>query len=218
MFEKNEQDTQLKGTETMKRFICISLMVVVAVAFSTSVPAGPPVPSTPAAADDILYARPFTLEKGYEFDWSKERPLLTKGTILVLKVNPDLVHARQAAEPVLYVGSRTAERVNIGHRSGRVIAIVPGHIDLSAMPIWFGTPELPERVDGNMIRAEKAQANAAGIEPFEADKVKAALARGGEMLKAADRDSLRPHIAALLLQYSPVEKELIDAFNVPVTR
>ena len=203
----------------MKRLVTISLIVVASMAISTSVPAGPPaVPSTPADVEDILYARPFTLEKGYNFDWSKERPLLTEGTLLVLKVNPDLVYARQVAEPVLYVGSRTAERVNIGYRSGRIIAIVPGHVDLRTTPIWFGTPELPESVNGNIVRAERALADEAGIRPFSADKVKTALARGGEELKLAGRDALRPHFAALLQQYSTVETELIDTFNVPVTR
>ncbi len=203
----------------MKRLVTISLIVVASMAISTSVPAGPPaVPSTPAAVEDILYARPFTLEKGYNFDWSKERPLLTEGTLLVLKVDPALVYARQVAEPVLYVGNRTAERVNIGYRSGRVIAIVPGHVDLRTTPIWFGTPELPERVNGGIVRAERALADEAGIRPFSADKVKAALARGGEELKLAERDKLRPHFAALLQQYSPIETELIDTFNVPVTR
>ena len=203
----------------MKKTICSSLIVVAILAVAIGSLAGPPaVPSTPAAVDDILYARPFTLEKGYDFDWSKERPLLTEGTLLVLTVNPDLVYARQVAEPVLYVGSRTAERVNIGYRSGRVIAIVPGHIDLRTTPIWFGTPELPERVNRSIVRAERALADEAGIRPFSADKVKAALARGGEELTLAGRDALRPHFGVLLRQYSPVETELIDTFNVPVTK
>ena len=203
----------------MKKTIFSSLIVVAILAVTMGALAGPPaVPSTPAAVEDILYARPFTLEKGYNFDWSKERPLLTEGTLLVLKVNPDLVYARQVAEPVLYVGSRTAERVNIGYRSGRIIAIVPGHVDLRTTPIWFGTPELPESVNGNIVRAERALADEAGIRPFSADKVKTALARGGEELKLAGRDALRPHFAALLQQYSSVETELIDTFNVPVTR
>jgi len=203
----------------MKILTYISLIVAAAIAASTGVQAGPPaVPSTPAAVDALLYARPFTLEEGYKFDWCKERPLLMEGTLLVLKVNPDLVYPRQTLEPVLYIGGKTAERVNIGYRSGHLIAIVPGHIDLSATPIWFGTPELPERVDGNMIRAERAQAEAAGISPFSPDKVKAALARGGGPLKLADRDALRPHFATLLQHYSPVEKELLDSVNMPVIK
>ena len=203
----------------MKRIFHFSLVVVAALALSSNVLADQPaVPSTPAAVDDILYARTFTLEKGYAFDWSKERPLLTEGTLLVLQVKPDLVFPRQAAEPVLYVGNRTAERINIGYRSGRVLAIVPGKVDLTRTPVWFGTPELPERVDGNIAQGELAVANAAGIKPFSAEQVRAAYTRGGKGITLADRDALRPLLAGLLAQYSSVETELIDTFNVPVTR
>ncbi|CAB1078774.1 hypothetical protein D1AOALGA4SA_6505 [Olavius algarvensis Delta 1 endosymbiont] len=204
----------------MKRAICIGLMVVATIAVSIKVPAISPavVPSTPAAVEDILYACPFILEKGYAFEWRRERPILTKGSLLVLKVNPDLVYARQALEPVLYVGAQTAERVNNGYRSGYVIAIVPGHIDLTTTPIWFGTPELPERVDDKIIQTELARAKAAAIEPFSAERVAAALTRGVEPLKLTDRDALRPHFVRLLQKYAPDEKDLIDTFNVPVTK
>ena len=203
----------------MKKLINLGLIVFAVMAISTEAPAEPPaVPSTPAAVDDLVYARTFTLEQGYRFDWSEERPLLTEGTLLVLKVDPALVYPRQAAEPVLFVGNQTAERVNIGYRSGHVIAIVPGKVDLSRTPIWFGTPELPERVSGNIALAERAVASEAGIKPFSTEKVKAAYARGGKGITLSDRDSLRPVFAGLLSQFSSVETELIDTFNVPVTR
>ena len=203
----------------MKRMICISLVVVAAMTVSTQVLAGPPaVPQTPAAVDDILYARPFALEEGYRFEWSKEKPLLTEGTILILKVDPNLVYARQTLEPVLFVGNTTAERVNKGYRSGYVIAIVPGKIDLATTPIWFGTPELPERVDSNTVLREMALARAAGIKPFSENKVVNALARGGERLTVVDREGLRPYFIRLLDQYSPSERDLIEALKVPVTK
>ena len=203
-----------------KRTIWISLVAgIVAVAVSTAAWAeGPAVPQTPAAVEELLYARTFTLENGYTFDWSKERPLLTQGTILVLKVDPALVYARQTAEPVLYVGDRTAERVNIGHRSGHVVAIVPGHVDLTRAPIWFGSPELPERVDAATVRAERALADAAGIKPFGTDRVSKALTNGGARLGLTDRIALRPHFVSLLERYSAVETDLIETFNVPVNR
>ncbi len=173
--------------------------------------AGPPaVPATPAAVDGIVYARSFTLEEGYKFDWRKERPLITTGTILVLKVNPDLVYPRQLAEPVLYVGNQTAERVNSGFKSGRVVAIVPGEIDLQKTPIWFGTPELPERVDADAIQKERAKADKAGIKPFDKAEIKAALKNGGEKLSAANQDQLRRGLAPLIRQYSPKESILAD--------
>ena len=95
-------------------------------------------PPTPAAIDEVVYARSFELDQGYKFEWRKEQPLVKKGVILVLKVDPDLVYPRQIAEPVLYVGDQTAERVNIGYKSGHVVAIVPGEVDLNKAMIWFG--------------------------------------------------------------------------------
>ncbi len=166
-----------------------------------------------------MYARSFTLEKGYRFTWSKERPLLTSGTLVVLKVDPALAFPRQEAEPVLYVGNQTAERVNCGHKSGHLIAIVPGDVDLAKTPIWFGTPGFPERVDANTARAERALADEAKIEPFSAEQVQAARAEGGEPVKVADVETLlRDYVAPLILRYSPDEKRLADAFRVPITR
>ena len=179
----------------------------------------PAIPSTPAAVDDLVYARPFTLSNGYKYDWSKERPTVTTGTLLVLKVNPDLVVPRQTAEPVLYVGNQTAQRLNHGHESGHVIAIVPGEVDLAQSPIWFGGPELPERVDANMAQAERSLADAANITPFAAEKVQAAAAKGGERLEVFDLYTLlRDHIAELVLEYSPQETHLAETWRLPVAK
>ena len=141
--------------------------------------------------------------------------------ILVLKVDPDLVLARQTAEPVLYVGNQTAERVNIGYRSGHVVALVPHlpdePLNLKTAPIWFGTPELPERCDKDRIRRERAKADAAGVKPFRIDKITAALKKGGKRLEAANRFELRRKLAPVIQQYSPQETDLIAALRVPLT-
>jgi hypothetical protein len=170
--------------------------------------APPAIPATPAAVDSIVYARKFTLKEGYKFDWCKERPLVKSGYLLVLKVNPDLVFARQCAEPVLYVGNQTAQRLNIGYKSGHVVAIVPGDPDLNKSMIWFGTPELPERVDTNMAKAENASANAAGITPFSSKKLQTALGRGSKALEASTVVDVLRVAAGLIRQYSPAEEEL----------
>lgn len=179
----------------------------------------PPVPETPAPVEDVVYARTFTLEKGYRFSWTREDIILTKGTLLVLKVDPALVISRQLAEPVLYVGDQSAERVNIGQESGYVIAVVPGEVDLTKAPIWFGTPDLPERIDRERAQAERAKAEAAGIKPFSQEKVQVAQAKGGEQVNLADRETLgRDMLADLIEQYSPQEKGLADQFRIPVNR
>ncbi len=179
----------------------------------------PPIPATPAAVDKLLYVRTFELDKGEKFYWSKEKPMMTTGTLLVLEVDKNLVVPRAIAMPILYVGNQPAQRINEGHKSGRVIAIVPGEVDLLKEPIWFGTPDLPENVDAHMAKAERALADQAGIKPFNEKKVKAAQAKGGDKIKAADtRALLRDHVAELILEYCPDEKHLADDFRVPVIK
>ena len=200
----------------MKTFVAIGITLMIVAGAAADVP--PPVPNTPAAVDQVVYARPFRLDEGYKFEWCAERPLVTEGYVLVLKVNPDLVYARQALEPVLYVGNTTAERVNQGNPSGYVVAIVPGpvdKIDLSQTRIWFGTPELPERCTSNTIAAENVKAARAAIQPLPAEQVKAAQKVGGDVLRAADRYTLRRELAGLIQKYSPEEKDLINGLLVP---
>ncbi len=166
----------------------------------------PAIPATPAAVDGIIYARKFTLQEGYEFRWCNEKPTVASGYLLVLKVNPDLVFARQRAEPVLYVGDQTAERLNVGYRSGHVVAVAPGDLNLTKALMWFGTPELPERVDAEMAKAELGLAKAAGIKPFSAEAIEAALARGGEELTGSNVVDVLRVAADLVRQYSPAEE------------
>jgi hypothetical protein len=199
----------------MKAILVSVCLLVVA----SSTLAGPPIPPTPAAVDEVVYARPFALNDGFRFDWCKEPFQVNKGTILVLKVNPELVIPRQTEEPVLYVGNQTAMRLNHGNESGHVIAIVPGDVDLAKDPIWFGTPGLPERVDAATIKLEREKADKAGIKPISAEKAKAALAKGGERLNTADMSAmLRGPISSLVEQYAPQEKRLSEAWQLPTVK
>src|SRR5688572_25617511 len=54
---------------------------------------------TPAPVADVVYISPFDLEQGYHYGWRQERPFINSGTLVVLKVNPDYVYPRNAAEP-----------------------------------------------------------------------------------------------------------------------
>lgn len=192
------------------------LKTFAAAALATTVAfAGPPaVPATPAPVQDIVYARPFTLQQGEISYWRAERPEVVSGYIVVLKVNPDLVYPRQTAQPVLYVGDQTAQRLNVGFQSGHVIALVPGalegaaKLDLTKAPMWFGTPELPERVDADRIRQEKALATNVGIKPFDAEKIEALLAKSGGVLAEPDMARILDDVADLIDRYSPQEAEL----------
>src|SRR5262245_19930691 len=108
----------------------------------TRVPAAAPARTSPVRG--LVLARPFTLAETYVDSWRLEQPSVRSGWLLVLEVDPRYVEPHQAAMPVLLVGDETAECVNFGFDSGKVIAIVPS-LDLAASPVWFGAPELPER-------------------------------------------------------------------------
>mgnify|MGYP001044961618 FL=1 len=182
------------------------------------VAAPPQMPATPAPVQDIVFAQPFTLDQGEVSNWRAERPTITSGYILVLKVNPDLVYPRQSAEPVLYVGDTTAQRLNVGYRSGHVVAVVGADItgddalDLSDVKIWFGTPELPERVDANRIAQESALADAAGVEPFSARKIDDLLAQN-DTLSEASMAGILDDVASLIRRFSPQEEELAVSYD-----
>jgi hypothetical protein len=214
---KAKEEKFMRDKKCMRgKTILLSIIFIVLASFAIAGDDLRPVPKTPSAVIDIVFARPFTLAKGYTYDWSKERPLVSSGILVVLKVNPDLVIPRDSAEPVLYVGNQTAQRLNHGHESGYVIAIIPGDVDLTQVPIWFGSPELPERVNAEMIRSERTLAEAAKIRPFGARKV---LSVKEGRLQASDLYSLlRDHAAELVLKYSPQEKKLAETWRLPVAK
>lgn len=185
----------------MHRLTSVILPVVGILAGAAAASAAPPkIPATPANASDVVYAAPFTLRQGYLHDWRLERPVVTSGTLLVLRVKPELVYPRQVAEPVLYVGDQTAERLNVGYPSGYVVAIVPGSLDLSRSLVWFGTPALPEQVDGKTISAERAKAIAAGLKPPLASSIRSARR---DALLLQDKQDLLREAALLIERYSP---------------
>jgi hypothetical protein len=161
--------------------------------------AGPaPCPELPAPVEELVYARPFTLEEPFEHRFRAERPPVLRGTLLVLRADPALVRPRETAEPVLFVGDQTAEPVSRGDGSGRVVAFVPGEVDLARDPIFFGAPQLPEQVDEPAAERALAAARAAGIEPVGPDERRRARARGGDSVELANRLELLRTLASLV--------------------
>jgi hypothetical protein len=202
----------------LKLFTCLGavwfIALTVPVSYGQDAPAAKP-QAAPAPVIDILEIQPFALKTGYQYDWLQSRPFVSDGLLVVLQVDPGLVVPRNAAERVLYAGDRTVQRLNQGDRSGTVIAIIPGDIDLASEPIWFGRPELPERVTADVIKEERSLADSAGIKPFGADKVKSALR---DAIEAEDLAALlRGPAADLVLKYSPGEKDLAETWRLPAT-
>lgn len=220
MWKNDNQRERYNKTSDFGRILYLLLFINVLSFSSPSLSADEPPDInkivTPAAVTDVVAIQPFTLEEGYRHDWRQERPLIKSGTLAVFKVNPDLVYPRNAAEPVLYVGSQTAQRLNQGNESGYVIAIVPGEVDLAREPAWFGSPELPERVNAETISAERAKADKAGIRPLDAERIQSV---SQERQEASDLAALlREHVAELLLKYSPQEKALAETWRLPVAQ
>ncbi|MBT8485074.1 MAG: hypothetical protein HKO59_09665 [Phycisphaerales bacterium] len=203
----------------------LGTLAVAAIAGAAAVAAPPAVPATPAPIDRVVAAQPFVLDDAFRFEWREEKPDARAGYLIVIKVNPDLVYPRQTLEPVLYVGNQVAQRVNVGYRSGHVVAIVPApldengvvQLDLAKTPIWFGTPELPERINAHAIEVELSVARAAGITPRPAAEVRAALAAtAGRTTAFRDAHRLVQSAAELIRVYSPEEQDLVEGLLVPL--
>src|SRR4029079_13648785 len=108
-------------------------------------------------------------------DWSKERRESTSGTLVVLEMDGAYLVPRNATVgPVLYAGDKTLLRLNHGHLSGRVIGIVPGTVDLSTVPLWFGTPENADAKTPEAVLAERRRTERASMAPLPAAQVRAA--------------------------------------------
>jgi hypothetical protein len=174
------------------------------------------VPATPAAVKGILAARRFTLATPYQYTWSKDRRMVATGTLVVLEVDPAYVIPRDALEPVLFAGNVAVHRLNHGDKSGRVIGIVPGDVDLGTAPIWFGTPQLPERLTSALVESERALAEKAGVRAFGEAKIAAVTQ---PPVAAQDLASLlRSTGAELVLQYLPQEKALVESWQLPTAK
>lgn len=169
----------------------------------------------PQPVIDVVHVQPFQLRQSFQNDWRLERPEVRSGLLVVFKVDPELVTPRNALEPVLYAGSHTVQRLNHGNESGFVIGIIPEQIDLSREPVWFGPPDLPERIDSEMIATERARAERLGISGLESIDIQS---RTRDPVVAPDLTTLlREQAAELVLEFSPQEKRLADAWRLPVT-
>jgi hypothetical protein len=184
---------------------------------SNALPAEVAAPATSAAVKGILAARRFTLRTPFPYTWTKEHIMVSSGTLVVLEVDPALVVPRDTLEPVLYAGNVPVMRLNHGHKSGRVVGIIPGNVDLATTPIWFGVPELPGRVTTAMAEAERARAEKSGaLRTFGRAPIV-----GLDQSAAASEDLaalLRTVAADLVLTYSPQEKDLADSWRLPVAK
>jgi hypothetical protein len=201
----------------------VTAVVLIAAAGTTAIALGvndrdglPELPANPFAEQvELVEAHPFQLSTPATHTFRAEQPSYTSGLVLVLRTRPDLLVPRQTYEPVLYVGNETAERVNIGAESGHLVVIVPGadFESLEDSPIFFGTPELPERVTRDVANAELATARAVGAQPA----ANVSLAER-DALVLTDAYELQLFASTLIETYSPSEFDLITGLRAPLLR
>lgn len=179
-------------------------------------PAAPATPSAlPSDAIEILEARPFVLDEPYAHEWRAEAPLVRAGYALVLRVPAELAETRATFEPVLFAGQETVERVNAPRVGQNLVVVVPAperdgrvQLDLERTALWFGSLELPERLDAARIAAEARAAEARGIGPARrGPKVRSLGA--DQTLRLANRRELDAYLADWVEFYSPEETDLV---------
>jgi hypothetical protein len=123
----------------------------------------------------LVEAQPFTLGEGtFEYDYVASHPSYSRGTLVVLAVDPALARPRDAAMPVLYVGAMPLQIVAQNASSTCVVGLVAPGVDLTVEPLFFGSTEPAERVDRARGAAERAAALAAGLKPRSAAELDAA--------------------------------------------
>lgn len=176
-----------------------------------------PVPPTPRSVQRILVAQPFTLQTPFSNDWSNERRQHVSGTLVVLETDGAYLVPRNATlGPVLYAGDMPVQRLNHGHLSGRVIGIVPGAVDLAAVPLWFGSPETADTRAPAAALVERRKTELALMTPLPADQIRASARPSTSAKDLAAL--LRTTGAELVLQYSPQEKALAEIWRLPTAK
>ncbi|MBL9077291.1 MAG: hypothetical protein JNL08_07305 [Planctomycetes bacterium] len=178
-----------------------------------------PTPNAPAAEPPrqltLVHAERWTTAQPFHHVWRADRPLVASGWLLVLAGDPAQMVPHQVAEPVLYVGAETADRVNTGQGSGKLVVIVPGDFWLEDAPIFYGREALPEALRQPWIDRELATAQEAGATAPTAEQAAAVTA---EPRAFANDYELRLRAIDLVERFAPDEKDLIAGWRAPLVK
>lgn len=167
----------------------------------------------PLPVDDLVAVRAFELQEPRPYSWMKGHEPIRSGLLLAVDAEPALCLPRQVAEPVIYVGSVPAERLAADWASGRLLLLVPGEPDLADLPLHFGLPELPERIDGAHGAAALAGARAAGLQPLTPERVHRAKLAGGGLLSLPDSEALDLAIASWIQAWAPEQSDRAEGLR-----
>ena len=172
-------------------------------------PSFAPPADLPRGGLELLEAVPFVLDEPFVHEWRAEKPLARAGFLLALRADADLARTRETFEPVLYVGDQTAERCH-PVTDDTLVVLVPAPLgadgrvalELDSTPIWFGTLELPERVDAARIAHERALAEAHGLgAPARGPQVRTRFAPD-QAVRARTRWELEPYLEDLIARHA----------------
>ena len=131
-----------------------------------------------------------------------------EGGSAVVEVDPAKAVVRQVGGPGLYVGTVPAARANPGHHDGHVVAFVPGHVDLHAVPIYWGPSDLPEQV----TQKDGAEALASSdAKPLSAVQVANALV---QPVHLDSNDHLFSHMADLIDKHAPSDARFAHGYRL----
>lgn len=150
----------------------------------------------------------FTLQSAADYAWKADEPKFTQGTVFVVEVEAAKAVVRQVGGPVLYVGAVPAARANPGHHDGHVVAFVPGHIDLHAVPIYWGPSDLPEQV----TQKDGAEALASSdAKPLPSVQVANALV---QPVQLDSNEHLFSHMADLIDKHAPMDASFAHGYRL----
>jgi nucleotide-binding universal stress UspA family protein len=201
----------------IRRFRALSMAALLAAPPAAAQPAPDVVDSAslPLPADALVAARAFALDEPRPYPWMADHPPIQRGLLLAVDAQPALCLPRQVAEPVVYLGAVPAERLAADWEEGRLLLLVPGEPDPAALPLHFGAPDLPERIDVEAGAEALALARAAGVKPFEPQQVQAARVVGGPDLTLADPRALDHAIADFIDAWAPAQHERAEGLRAP---
>ncbi len=144
----------------------ITLFALAAVAAEPVVPV-----DTGTSVRELVWAQPITLQAPHVASLRAGAPTVVAGVLLELRVDPELMMPSQLFEPVLYVGSSVAHKFNWDPVSGCAVVWASGPYDLATEPVFFGSLELPERVDHDRATAEVQAARDVGVLPMSSEQI-----------------------------------------------
>jgi len=127
----------------------------------------------------VVWARRLELTAPFADTMQAGAPLLREGWLVQLAVDPRFDVVSQLPTPVLYAGAAPARPFDLGRGDGCVVALVHDGAPLDELRFFYGSTELPARVDAARGRAEEAAAVDKGVTPRPAAEVQQAITSGG---------------------------------------